>query len=182
VFNGMAPDLLRNVDIVIDRGRIRDVLPHQDDLHVGSVVDASSETVLPGLIDMYAHLDAGFGEALGRIFLAYGITAVRDPTADAYDTLEMRESYDAGKRAGPRVFTSGEQFKGMRVFDDGGVSILRRSYSRSSNARRSLKCFFSADSRLPDKFLKTIAGYAHAHGRLVSVGTLAGGPAWGRQH
>ena len=175
VFNGIAPDLTRNVDIVIERGRIRDVLPHQDDLHVGSVIDASNETVIPGLIDMHAHLDAGFGEALGRIFLAYGITAVRDPTADAYDTLEMRESFDAGKRVGPRVFTSGDQFKGMRVFDDGGVPIASEAQllEELERATKLEYDFFSADSRLPDKFLKTIAGYAHAHGRPVSTSELS---------
>ncbi len=77
VFDGKSQELLRDVDIKVDRGRIRSVEPHRDDLHVGRVIDASTETVMPGLIDMHAHLESGYGEALGRLWLWYGITTVR---------------------------------------------------------------------------------------------------------
>ena len=53
-------------------------------------IDASNETVMPGFIDMHARLDAGDGEALGRLLLAYGITSARDP-----ETHRVHESRTA---------------------------------------------------------------------------------------
>lgn len=127
VFDGRNPELRRNVDIVIDRGRLQAIDPHSDDLHAGIVIDAATETVMPGLIDMHAHLESGYGEALGRIWLAYGVTSVRDPDANAFAGLEQRESYDAGRRIGPRVFLAGDPFGGIRVSEAGGVSIASES-------------------------------------------------------
>ena len=76
------------------------------------MIDASDETVMPGLIDMHAHLDPGYGDALGRLLLAYGITSIRDPEGTAITSLEQRESYDAGRRVGPRVFLGGDPLTG----------------------------------------------------------------------
>src|SRR5262249_54193994 len=69
-------------DIVIERGVIRSVQGHSDELHTGVVVDASTEYVMPGLIDMHAHLDQRYGETFGRVWLAYGITSLRIPAVN----------------------------------------------------------------------------------------------------
>ena len=58
----------------------------------GIVVDASNETVIPGLIEIHTHLSKDYGEALGRAFLAWGITTVRNPATNTYETLEDREA------------------------------------------------------------------------------------------
>ena len=77
-----------------------------------TVVDAPDETVMPGLIEMHAHLDDGYGGNFGRIWLAYGITSVRIPSINPYAALEQREAFDAGRRPGPRVFFAGDPFDG----------------------------------------------------------------------
>ena len=48
-------------------------------------IDAGNDVVMPGLIEMHAHLGKEYGEALGRIWLAYGITSVRNPAAKPYE-------------------------------------------------------------------------------------------------
>jgi Adenine deaminase len=63
-------------------------------------VDASSEYVIPGLVEMHAHLDDGYGANFGRVWLAYGITSLRIPAINAYAGLEQREAFDAGQRPG----------------------------------------------------------------------------------
>src|SRR4029077_3609805 len=68
-WNGRSDALQTNVDIVVDGNRIKSVEPHKDGQHVGTVIDASNETVIPGLIEIHTHLSKDFGEALGRIFL-----------------------------------------------------------------------------------------------------------------
>ena len=73
LFDGRAGSAARaDVDIVIDGNRITAVEPHRDDLHRGTVVDASAGTVVPGLIESHAHLSKAYGEALGRIWLSFG--------------------------------------------------------------------------------------------------------------
>src|SRR4029077_5508132 len=78
-WSGRTDAIQNNVDIVVSGNRIRSVEPHRDALHTGIVVDASNETVIPGLIEIHTHLSKDYGEALGRIFLAWGITTVRNP-------------------------------------------------------------------------------------------------------
>jgi Tol biopolymer transport system component/imidazolonepropionase-like amidohydrolase len=175
VFDGKSQELLRNVDIVIDRGRIRSVEPHRDDLHAGTVVDASTDTVMPGLIDMHAHVESGYGEALGRLWLSYGITTVRDPEASAYAGLEQRESYDAGRRIGPRVFLAGDPFGGLRGLSAGGLSITSEPQLELEleRAARLNYDFLSTSARLPDMYLRRATEYGHANGLAVaSLGLL----------
>jgi cytosine/adenosine deaminase-related metal-dependent hydrolase len=70
--------------------------------------------VLPGLIDMHVHhgLWIGDRELLGLLFLAHGVTAVRN-TGDFYDTiLEDRRRVREGKYPGPRIFACGPVIDG----------------------------------------------------------------------
>jgi Tol biopolymer transport system component len=175
VFDGKTHDLRRNIDIVIDKSRILAVEPHQDALHAaGRIIDASSETVMPGLIDMYAHLDGGYGEALGRLLLAYGITSVRDPEAAAFAGLEQRESYEAGRRIGPRVFLAGDPLTGARVFEPGAspVTSERQLQSELERGSRLGYDFFSTYLRLPDAYLRRAVEHAHAQGVPVASRAL----------
>ena len=47
------------------------------------------------------------GEVSGRIYLAYGVTSIRNPTGDPYEMMELRESIGSGRRIGPRIFGTG---------------------------------------------------------------------------
>src|SRR5206468_2240561 len=122
-WNGRTDALQNNIDIIVDGDRIKSVEPHRDALHTGAVVDASNQTVIPGLIEIHTHLSKGYGEALGRIFLAWGITTVRNPATNTFETLETREAYESGRRVGPRLFSTGEPFDGTRVYYAGGSSL-----------------------------------------------------------
>src|SRR5437867_10649603 len=51
-----SPATRSNVDIVIEGNRITSVVPHADGNHVGvQVVDASQQTVMPGLVRSEEH-------------------------------------------------------------------------------------------------------------------------------
>src|SRR5262249_3731660 len=157
-------------DIVVERGIVRSVEGHRDELHAGAVVDAGDEYVMPGLIEMHAHLDPGYGAKFGRIWLAYGITSVRIPAVNTYVGLEHRESFDAGRRPGPRPFLAGDPFDGIRSFYPGGVAItsdaqLDQELDRATTLGVD---FFKTYVRLPDRYQKKIVDYAHARGRPVT--------------
>ena len=170
LFDGKTDELVAAMDIVVEDGRIRRVTPHEDGLHTGTVVDASNETVMPGLIEMHAHLEPAYGDALGRIWLSYGITTVRNPAVNPYWGLEMRESYDSGRRIGPRVFMAGDPFDGTRIYYAGGVSIgdERQLAQELDRATRLNYDFFKTYVRLPDKFQQAVIEYAHGHGLAVT--------------
>ena len=54
MFDGRTASLRSNVDIVLRDHRIEQVVEHRADLHTGRVIDASSDVVMPGLIEMHA--------------------------------------------------------------------------------------------------------------------------------
>ncbi len=123
LFDGRSDVARENVDIVIDGNLIMQVEPHRGDLHTGTVVDASDGTVLPGLIESHAHLTKGYGEVLGRIWLSFGITTVRNPAANPFEAHEDREAIESGVRIGPRVLATGEPFDGTRIYYPGGAAL-----------------------------------------------------------
>jgi len=181
MFDGTVDGLSGETDIVIERGIIREIAGHRDDLHVGAVVDASEETVLPGLIEMHAHLDADYGSSFGRLWLAYGITSLRIPAVNPYDGLEQREAFDAGRRPGPRVFLAGDPFDGVRIYYPGGVSVTtEEQVDRELDRAQTLGMdFFKTYVRLPDRFQARIVDYAHAHGKPVTSHELYPAVAFG---
>src|SRR5690606_18458620 len=132
---------------------------------------ASGQTVMPGLIEMHGHLDKTYGEAMGRAFLAYGVTTVRNPAAiTPYMSLEDREAIEAGVRVGPRIFASGYQMDGTRIYYPLGLSISseRQLEWELERARRLDMDFFKTYVRLPDRYQKRVIEFAHANGMPVT--------------
>ncbi len=170
LFDGRAVPPRENVDIVIEGNRIARIEPHRDDLHAGTVVDASNGTVLPGLIESHAHLSKGYGEALGRIFLSFGITSVRNPAANPYEALEDREAIDGGVRVGPRVFATGEPFDGTRIYYPGGTSLEDgpQLVEQLARAQQLDFDFIKTYVRLPDLLQKRVIDEAHRMGMPVT--------------
>jgi Tol biopolymer transport system component/imidazolonepropionase-like amidohydrolase len=170
LWDGHAAALQNDVDIVIEGNRIRRVEKHRADLHTGHVVDASNETVIPGLIEIHSHLSKSFGEKLGRIWLSWGITTVRNPATNPFEAQEEREAVESGVRIGPRLFTTGDPFDGTRVYYAGGASLdggaqldlqLRR-------AERLGYDFVKTYVRLPDLLQKRVIEEAHRRGLPVT--------------
>jgi len=170
MFDGKAASLRSNVDIVILDNRIEQVVDHRADLHSGRVVDAGGGVVMPGLIEMHSHLSSDYGEKLGRIWLAYGITSVRNPASDAYEALELKESIGAGIRRGPRVFSTGGPFDGSRIYYAGGVPLsgggqLPQELQKTTQLGYDL---IKTYVRLDDRLQKQVIDFAHANGLPVT--------------
>jgi len=71
-----------------------------------TVVDGSGRYLIPGLWDMHVHLSKT-GETALPLFLANGITSVRDLGSDFREVSQWRAEIDAGQRVGPRIKTAG---------------------------------------------------------------------------
>jgi hypothetical protein len=126
--------------------------------------------VMPGLIEMHAHLRKAYGEALGRIWLSYGVTSIRNPASNPYEAVEDREANEAGVRIGPRIFTTGAPFDGSRIYYPGGVSVngdvqLQLELDRAVRLDYDL---IKTYVRLPDLLQKQVIDFAHQHGTPVT--------------
>jgi len=63
--------------------------------------------VLPGLIDMHVHHIPSDWKLYGLLFLAHGVTTVRDTGDFSGKILEKRQQIQDGKYPGPRLFACG---------------------------------------------------------------------------
>lgn len=67
------------------------------------VVDGTGKYVIPGLWDMHSHV-VGFGPTALDLYLAHGVTGIRDMGAERFaDAKALRDSIAAGQRPGPRM-------------------------------------------------------------------------------
>jgi hypothetical protein len=73
-------------------------------------VDGHGRFVIPGLWDMHVHL-AGRGQL--PLYLASGVTGVRDMGSDLDRSKEWRRAIDKGELAGPHIETCGPPFDGF---------------------------------------------------------------------
>lgn len=70
------------------------------------VIDAAGKFMIPGLWDMHVHL-AKVGENTLPLFIANGVTSVRDMGGDFLEVLRWRKEAQDGKRISPRIKTPG---------------------------------------------------------------------------
>ncbi|SOD78903.1 amidohydrolase family protein [Spirosoma fluviale] len=169
LFDGKASTYRNNVDIIIDGHRIKAILPHQAG-RPGKLIDASTKTVIPGLFEMHTHQHSMVGEKIGRLWLSFGITSIREPGADPYDALERKESWASGVRPGPRQFFTGGLTDGNRIYYGAATSInsdeqLDRELNRAVQLGYDL---IKTYVRMPDNKQQRITAFAHAHGLPVS--------------
>lgn len=109
------------------------------------VVDVSGKTVMPGIVDAHAHA-AHFGRGVVPqqnwayyANLAFGVTALHDPSATTEFVFSQAELVQAGEMVGPRVFSTGTilygadgDFKAVINGLDDARSHLRRMQSHGA--------------------------------------------------
>lgn len=96
------------------------------------IVNAAGRWLVPGFIDMHAHVALGpvSGATTGRMsvridsagipltlrhLLDFGITTIRDPAAPAALAVAIRDSVARGRLAGPRIVTAGEAIDALAI-------------------------------------------------------------------
>ena len=108
----MGPDGTVQGTLLVDGERIVGV----GDVEVpgdATVIDVAGKTLMPGLIDVHAHLHYGSSDAhpmrswRHEANLAYGVTTVHDPSANDDIVYATAERIEAGLEKGPRTYSTG---------------------------------------------------------------------------
>ncbi len=91
-------------------------------------IDAESRFLMPGLWDNHVHFGGAEyvdeNEQLLPLYLAYGVTAVRDAAGDIpLEVLKWKSEIHTGERIGPRIFTSGPKIEGINSVWPGDLEI-----------------------------------------------------------
>ncbi len=169
VFDGRSPSYQKNMDILLDGNRIVEIVPHKTHTSA-NVIDASDKTVMPGLFESHTHQNGSAGEMLGRNWLAYGITSIRETGGDPYDALERKESWSSGTRLGPREFFTGPLLEGGRIYYELATTVST-GLQLDMELERAVRLdydFIKTYVRFPDYLQKRATEFAHEHGIPVS--------------
>jgi Tol biopolymer transport system component len=105
--------VIENADVVVTDNRIAAVGPR------GTVaipagareIDVTGKTILPGYVDIHAHMWAPWGIHRRQVWeylanLAYGVTTTRDPQTMTPDVLTYADQVASGDIIGPRILTT----------------------------------------------------------------------------
>jgi hypothetical protein len=72
----------------------------------GGAVDGQGKFLIPGLWDMHAHVE-GTRESSLQLYVANGVTGIRDMGSDLDFILRLREATASGRILGPRIVAAG---------------------------------------------------------------------------
>jgi len=102
-------------------------------------IDCAGLFLIPGLWDMHVHLlfgdwFPGAKEISLPLFIANGVTGVRDMGSELEIVQGWRKEIDAGKLIGPRIFTSGPMLDGPKPRFPSSVPIASQHEARRAVA------------------------------------------------
>lgn len=106
-------------------------------------IDARGKTVMPGIIDVHAHLGAFRGgispEKHWEYYtnLAFGVTTTHDPSVNTEITFAQSEMVKSGAMIGPRIFSTGTILYGA----DGDFKAEINSLEDAKSALRRTKAY-----------------------------------------
>jgi imidazolonepropionase-like amidohydrolase len=106
LIDGTGRDPIPDSVVVIEKGRIVDAGPKSHVKIPGGAqkIDARGKTILPGLWDMHAHFEQ---VEWGPIYLAAGVTTVRDCGNEFEFITAVRDAVADGRGLGPRLLMAG---------------------------------------------------------------------------
>jgi imidazolonepropionase-like amidohydrolase len=139
--------------------------------------------LLPGLIDAHVHLPPwflpGHVDLVSTLFLAHGVTAIRETGSFGSRPFALRDAIRAGDRAGPRIFACGAVLDGepasfpfVRVARD-AAEARAAVEELADDGADCIKVY----SRISDEVLDAVREAAHSRG-LPVIGHLPEASPW----
>jgi imidazolonepropionase-like amidohydrolase len=98
--------IVPNSTVVVTGNTITSVQQNGTPSRGAKVVDGRNRFLIPGLWDMHAHIQ-GNEKAWLPLYIANGVTGIRDMGADLDFILAIREATSSGRTLGPRIVAAG---------------------------------------------------------------------------
>ena len=160
--------------VLVTGERIARILPEDGPVAAGelTVIDGEGGYLLPGFIDMHAHLmqprcsvdggafpgfDRSVSERMLSVLLDFGITTVRSPATPTVEGLRLRDDLNAGRVPGPRAFASAELINDPKLTDEQLRSVVRDALPYRPD-------YFKVYARLSPEAVASVIDEAHRHG------------------
>ncbi len=138
-------EVIENGTIVIEGNKIIQVGKSSDiiipDVVIG--IDLKGKTVIPGLVDVHAHVghfgDNFYAQKHWPYYanLSYGVTTTHDPSTSSERVFGLSELVQTGRMVGPRVFSTGTILYGA----DGDFKAVINNYQDAYFAVNRTKAF-----------------------------------------
>jgi Tol biopolymer transport system component len=172
LWDGTGASEQQNVDIVVRGNRIVSVgpaRPRSDYPANAQYIDASSDTVIPGLWDAHSHegMDQPYsGDRRDRLELSLGVTSEISMGDEPYRALSQVESQESGATLGPRYYWAAEPVDGRRIFygwmrADPDMAALTRNLGRLQKLQPDIMKTYV---RLPNSYEKIAIDAGHQMG------------------
>lgn len=136
-------EVIDNGTIVVEGNKITAVGTDVDIPGDAKVIDATGKTIMPGFVDVHAHL-GNFRLGISpqqqwEYFanLAYGVTTAHDPSSNTEMVFSHAEAIRAGNMIGPRIFSTGVILYGA----DGSFKAVIDNYEDALFALKRTKAF-----------------------------------------
>ncbi len=138
-------EVIRDGTIIIENDRILTVGRTSEIIipENAKVISVAGKTIMPGLVDVHAHLGAfRYGLSPQKHWqyyanLAYGVTTTHDPSSNTEMTFSQSEMVKAGRMVGPRIFSTGTILYGA----DGDFKAVINNLDDARSALRRMKAF-----------------------------------------
>lgn len=98
--------ILPDRTVVVSRGAVAAVTQSGKIAFAGRVIPAAGKFLIPGMWDMHAHMELT-GESFLPLYVANGVTGIRDMGSDLDLILRLRKATGSGRLVGPRIFAAG---------------------------------------------------------------------------
>ena len=186
IIDGYGRGFEKNMIIIVKEGKIVEV-GKVGNVTVGKStkeIKAHGKWVIPGLIDMHAHVtvlpvdsnlsiiekyDFEASRQALKTMLDFGITTVRNPAAPTADAIELRDLVKNGTIPGPTIYTTGYALNRTKAFFGPFAATVTEDQIREEvrNQVEQGVDFIKVYGSLKPEQIRIAIDEAHKHGKKV---------------
>jgi imidazolonepropionase-like amidohydrolase len=175
IIDGNGYEVISGKDLIIENRLIKSISPigqyNYPDNSI--IIDLSDKYILPGFIEMHAHLpaDTSIQKEVMLTYLSFGVTTILNPGATFQSGLALKQKIDSNKIFGPRVFTAGKLINGSSVFDENDLfQTVKNEEEARAEVQKQIEegvDFIKTYAHLGSDLLKVVIDESHLQGKKV---------------